>query len=393
MRRRISERKPDYQRPARPPMLGKAAESLVAWFVANRRDLPWRRDSVEELENACIREVPVGVPTPRRDPYRTWIAEIMLQQTQVAAVVDHFNRWMLRFPELKVLAKAKESEVLEAWAGLGYYSRARNVLATARTVTDELGGRFPWEREELLRLKGIGEYTAGAIASLAFNLPVPILDGNVTRVFSRVHGLDFLPDSLERKQIYWDLARSWAQSHVPASVNEGLMELGALVCLLRGPKCEICPLTRFCRARIEKRQSSLPPAKPKKKVTLIEGFALVISNGEKILLHRPVKPGFLAGLLTFPIVEASDLPGLRKAWNKKHPDFPLQSVRLKNGTITHSITFRRFRLRITESRIPSSAGGKGLPAEYQWISTGRIDALLVSSLPRKIWKLSAKASA
>ncbi|HLP42542.1 MAG TPA: hypothetical protein VK465_13620, partial [Fibrobacteria bacterium] len=201
----------------------------MRWFRAAARTLPWRTDQnawglslLEEPRPAAASssfpaEGKDPEPPPRRDPYHTWIAEVMLQQTQVATVLEHYRRWMECFPDVETLAAAREEDVLARWAGLGYYSRARNILATARQVVSAHGGRFPRGREGLLGLKGIGEYTAGAIASLAFDLPEPILDGNLVRVFSRLHGLAFLPDSAARRQVYWDLARRWVEAQVDES--------------------------------------------------------------------------------------------------------------------------------------------------------------------------------
>jgi A/G-specific adenine glycosylase len=191
--------------------------------------LPWRKSFNGEQINESTLKLETQ---PIRNPYATWISETMLQQTQVTTVIDHFVNWMKLFPNIETLAKAREDKVLKAWAGLGYYSRAKNILNTAQFITENYSGNFPSEREKLLGLKGIGEYTAGAIASLAFNLPEPILDGNLIRVFSRLYGINFLPVSPEQKKIYWQWSKHWVASGEPALINEGLMELGALICVL-----------------------------------------------------------------------------------------------------------------------------------------------------------------
>ena len=366
---------------ADPPDLGEASAALSAWFLAHRRELPWRR----ELSGNRVEEGPADYPRARRDPYRSWISEIMLQQTQVATVVEYFNRWMLRFPDLASLARAREAEVLSAWAGLGYYSRARNLLAAARAVQESHGGRFPWRREDLLALPGIGEYTAGAIASLAFNLPEPILDGNLVRVFSRVYALPFLPDSAERKRTYWELARAWVSGPAPALVNEGLMELGALVCSPRQPRCEACPLAGFCRARAGSRQADFPPPKPRKPARLVRGYAVMALSGRKVLVYRPAKGELLAGLATFPVFPAGSLPALRKAWRDTLPGLPLPEFLPRAHTVSHGITHHQFRLRLVEARLGARTSGS-LPAGYRWVQEGRVDDLFVSSLPRKLWQ-------
>ena len=325
-------------------------------------------------------------PEPRRDPYRTWISEIMLQQTQVATVTEYFRKWMDRFPDVASLAAASEKEVLEAWAGLGYYSRARNVLATARQVESLYGGRFPWQRADLLSLKGIGEYTAGAIASLAFNRPEPILDGNLVRVFSRLYRLEFLPDTKDRKSVYWGLARIWAQSHAPALVNEGLMELGATICTPRNPRCEACPLVRFCHAHRDGSQDRLPPARARKAPVDIAAFAVAIYHGDRVLLYRPRKPELLAGLLTFPMFAAADLRELRAAWHSVFPGFGGPMIRPRPAAFTHGITHHRLRIRLAETRLPAEAASASLPEGYVWAGIEDVGQLLVSSLPAKIWK-------
>ncbi|MDB5103075.1 MAG: A/G-specific adenine glycosylase [Fibrobacteres bacterium] len=386
--------------------LGEPSRALTEWFAANRRELPWRVDaagsgSVTEGTQGVVREGPSmgnpesADPAPRRDPYGTWISEIMLQQTQVATVMDYYRRWMARFPDVASLARAEESEVLEAWAGLGYYSRARNVLATARQVMADFGGRFPSGRDELLGLKGIGEYTAGAIASLAFNRPEPILDGNIVRVFSRLEGLDFLPDTKEGKRTYWDLARSWAESRDPALVNEGLMELGALVCTPRNPDCARCPLTRFCRAYAMGDQDRFPPARSRKDAVEVAGYAVAAFTGaledRKVLLYTPKKPERLAGLLTFPVFAVSDLRSLREAWKSALPALAGAAIRPRTGMVTHSITHHRYRLRLVEAIIEEGCLPEDgpMPEGYAWEPAGDLDRILVSSLPRKIWKALA----
>nr|MDQ3002906.1 A/G-specific adenine glycosylase [Fibrobacterota bacterium] len=377
------------------------ALALAEWFPANQRDLPWRREWTDGKPGDVLREPDadsdrkdrrqmLGGPAPRRDPYATWISEIMLQQTQVTTVLEYYRKWMTRFPDLETLGAAEEKDVLEAWAGLGYYSRARNVLATARKVVEDHGGSFPWRREDLLDLKGIGEYTAGAIASLAFNLPEPILDGNLIRVFSRLYALNFLPDSKAGKQIYWDLAREWASTRAPGLVNEGLMELGALVCTPRGPDCRRCPLSAWCKAFAGGIQEQLPPARSRKDAVDVAGFAVAVFLGEardgQVLLYTPRKPERLAGLFTFPVFPVSDLPALIQAWKGALPGLAEAHLRPRAVTVTHNITHHRYRLRIAEARMVSEGHPLPLPEGYEWRPVTEVDRLLVSSLPRKIWK-------
>lgn len=375
-----------------PATIRKSSAALAAWFADNQRILPWRQTYAGSAEGRVAEasvDAPAEAAPPRRDPYRTWISEIMLQQTQVATVVDYYQRWMARFPDVAALAAAAEADVLEAWAGLGYYSRARNVLATARKVMEGHGGRFPWRREDLLALKGVGEYTAGAIASLAFNRPEPILDGNLVRVFSRLYGLDFLPDDKDGKLAYWDLARAWASAPQPGLVNEGLMELGALVCTPRNPGCDRCPLARQCHALRTDARDRFPPARSRKEAVDVAGYTVAAfrdrGGREEVLLYTPRKPERLAGLLTFPVFPVAGLPALRAAW-AAIPGLPKATLRPRAVTVAHSITHHRYRLRVVEAGLESGKREAALPEGYAWTPVGEVDRLLVSSLPRKIWR-------
>lgn len=377
-----------------PGEIAAASADLVAWFRACARPLPWRlgKDPASVLAEPGIGAAAASVAAPRRDPYRTWVSEIMLQQTQVATVLGHYARWMERFPDLESLAAAPEADVLAHWAGLGYYSRARNLLNTARELIAVHGGRFPASREGLLRLKGIGEYTAGAIASLAFNRPEPILDGNLIRVFSRLYGLDFLPDSAEGKRAYWDLSQAWVRSGEPALVNEGLMELGALVCTPRNPACGSCPLAARCRARAAGNQEEYPPAKRRKAPKSIRGFALILRQGSRVLMYRPRKGELLAGLLTFPVIPLSGrpaIPELKQAWRKAFPGCPVPAFRPRSATVSHSITHHQIALGLAEAEMPAVPEGWEWPQGYAWLEAGSIADALVSSLPRKIWECAS----
>lgn len=372
--------------PTQSDQVRASAEALAAWFAASQRSLPWRQ-SLTQGQVFLLAEP--GANAPRRDPYRTWISEIMLQQTQVSTVIAYFNRWMERFPDVASLAAAQEADVLEAWAGLGYYSRARNVLATAREVA-AMGGRFPSTREGLLALKGIGEYTAGAIASLAFDRPEPILDGNLVRVFSRLYAMDFLPDDKDGKAAYWDRARAWAEAHKPGLVNEALMELGALVCAPRNPLCGECPLAASCEARASGSQSELPPAKARKQSVDVEGYAVAAyrsgDRGTEVLLYTPGKEERLAGLLTFPFFPAADLVTLREAWKRCLPGMGGAVLRPRPTVVTHGITHHRYRLRLADVRLGTREGVAALPPGYAWAPVEGLEKSLVSSLPLKIWQ-------
>ncbi len=376
------------------------ARALTRWFHLNRRELPWRKEALSSIDENSVAEPGwVAQPSFRRDPYATWISEIMLQQTQVSTVIEYFSRWMKQFPTVFTLAIAREEEVMEAWAGLGYYSRARNILATARIVVDRYSGRFPWQRTDLLSLKGIGEYTAGAIASLAFNLPEPILDGNLVRVFSRRYGLAFLPKTSETKAVYWGWARAWVQSHEPALVNEGLMELGATLCTPKKPLCGACPLASSCVACAAGSQEQFPPTKIRKAILRICGIAVIaIRSGktlktgiveEEVLVYRSPATGVLKGLWSFPYFTVTDITSLDFAWKKILPQIVVSNFSLQPNVVKHSITHHRLELKVATVKVEFGAKGvkkTDLPEGFKWVPIAELGSILVSSLPRKIWK-------
>jgi A/G-specific adenine glycosylase len=215
--------------------IGQFRRNLLEWFARHRRDLPWRRT---------------------RDPYAIWISEIMLQQTRVSAVIPYYERFLARFPNFQALAEAAEPHLLAHWAGLGYYYRARNLQKAARLMCEL--GRFPSTHDEIRRLPGIGDYTASAIASIAFRLPHAVLDGNVFRVLSRVHNDATNIASAAGRQHFRDRANTMLDRSDPGAFNQALMELGATLCLPHNPQCLVCPVASLCRSRQSGTQNSLP---------------------------------------------------------------------------------------------------------------------------------------
>ena len=256
------------------------SRDLLTWFDAHRREMPWRNT---------------------RDPYAIWVSEIMLQQTQVATVIPYYERFLKAFPTPEALAKAPEQRVLKLWEGLGYYSRARNLHKAAKHITADHAGRLPATPEGLLSLPGIGRYTAGAIASIAFGLNEPVLDGNVMRVLSRLFNIhDVLQDTATQKSL-WALAEKLLPAGRPGDFNQAMMELGAMVCTPRSPECDTCPLRARCRARKAGCQAELPNKKKPKAVPHYTIVAGVIRNARgQILIDRRPPTGMLAGLWEFP---------------------------------------------------------------------------------------------
>ncbi len=262
--------------------LKRLSAPLLAWYDENRRVLPWR----EEVS-----------------AYRTWVSEIMLQQTRVAAVLPYFARFMAAFPTVEALAAADSEQLMKLWEGLGYYSRARNLQRAAKIVTEQYGGRFPDSYDEIIALPGIGDYTAGAILSIAFGQAVPAVDGNVLRVAARITGsrLDVL-DAKNKK-----LFRSWMGSAMsaerPGEYNQALMDLGATVCLPSGePLCRICPARDFCAAHREGCQEELPVRAKKKEKRREHLTVFVLLREDEVALRKRPNTGLLAGLWEYPHV-------------------------------------------------------------------------------------------
>ena len=254
--------------------------ALLDWYDTNARDLPWRRTN---------------------DPYAIWLSEIMLQQTQVVTVIPYYEKFLAKFSTVQKLARAKLDTVLKLWEGLGYYSRARNLHNAANIVSHELDGKFPQTVEGLMTLPGIGRYTAGAIASIAFNVKASVLDGNVIRVLCRLHQIADDPKATTANRRLWELADSLVPSRRPGDFNQALMELGATICTPANPDCSNCPLNKKCLAYQNDMQEQLPTRKQKPKLphyTIVVG--IVFRQDGKILIDKRKANAMLGGLWEFP---------------------------------------------------------------------------------------------
>lgn len=262
------------------------ADELVAWYRAHRRDLPWRRD-------------------PR--PWPVWVSEIMLQQTRVESVLPYFARFLERFPTPAALAAAPIDDVLAAWAGLGYYRRARHLHQAAQQVVERHGGEVPDDPAAFAALAGVGRYTCGAVQSIAFGHRLPVLDGNVERVLCRLHRVEEDPRAPAPRRRLWDAASALADHAHPGEVNQALMELGATVCTPRSPRCLLCPLQAGCAARAAGVAEALPrKAKRKARPTITVVAGLARDADDAIWVARRPDDGLLAGLWELPGVEAPD---------------------------------------------------------------------------------------
>ena len=276
--------------------LGKA---LTQWYAQNARALPWRRD---------------------HEPYHVWLSEIMLQQTRAEAVKPYYERFLARFSDVFALARCSDEELLKLWEGLGYYSRARRVKEAANVVVEKYGGRFPASYDELLSLPGIGPYTAGAIASICFNLPTPAVDGNVLRVVARVHGIfESVDEPSVKKRVEEALRRIYPTVNA-GDFTQSLMELGATVCLPNGrPKCELCPVAQFCAAHKNNTVSALPVRTPKKEKREETRTVFLLRCGGQTAILKRAEKGLLEGLWELPNVlgelDAQQALDQVAAWN------------------------------------------------------------------------------
>lgn len=283
-------------------------ERLLPWFLENARVLPWRKT---------------------KEPYHVWLSEIMLQQTRVEAVRDYFIRFLEAFPSIRDLASAEENVVLKHWEGLGYYSRARNLQKAAQKIVAEYNGQFPSSYKDILALPGVGEYTAGAVSSICFEAPTPAVDGNVLRVCSRLTNSDTPIDlPVVKKEITESLRRIYPEGRC-GDFTQSLMELGAMVCIPKSPRCAACPLSDICLAKKHGTASSLPVKTPKKARRICEKTVFYLVTDSGIAIRKRPNHGLLAGLWELPNVEgtlsASEAVRLAESWDVS-PDAPLRSA-------------------------------------------------------------------
>ena len=313
---------------------------LLDWYRKGHRDLPWRATT---------------------DPYRIWVSEIMLQQTRATAVIPYYERFLARFPDAAALAAAPEHDVLAMWAGLGYYSRARNLRKAAQAIA--AAGGFPSDYAGIRALPGIGEYTAAAVASIAFGLPYAVLDGNVMRVVARVENDGSDTGSARTRERFRAVAQQWLDPREPGHFNQALMELGATVCLPRKPQCLLCPLASRCRAREEGTVAQLPVKLRKTEPVHLVGTLLVIRKGSSVLLRqRAAAQSRMAGFWDLPTPE--DLP-------RSKPGEVL-------GEIRHTITHHHYKLAVRRARPPANVA-----EPFRWWELSQLTAIPLSTTARK----------
>ncbi|MEM6331811.1 MAG: A/G-specific adenine glycosylase [Planctomycetota bacterium] len=320
-----------------PPNPDQWRQALLAWYDQGHRLLPWRP--------------PPGQGPGRVDPYAVLVSEAMLQQTQVATVIPYFERFMAEFPTVADLAAADEQAVLAMWQGLGYYRRARSLHAAARAIVDRNAGRVPDNADDLLNLPGVGRYTAGAVASIAYDTPAPIVDGNVARVFARLVPITDPIDKPDAQRRLWSLAADYAHGPRPGDANQALMELGATVCTPRTPHCLTCPLRHHCQGVRTTNPESLPVKSPRRQPTAVTHDVLAVRDtDDRYLFTRRPDTGLWAGMWQLPTHETARVT---PTWLRQTLGLPITAPRPLAAlpTFDHRTTHRLITFRIRTARL------------------------------------------
>lgn len=349
--------------------IGAVRKKLLDWYERNRRDLPWREN---------------------KDPYRIWVSEIMLQQTRVDTVIPYFERFISNFPTPEALAAAEEDEVIKAWEGLGYYSRARNLHTAVKEVVEKYGGKVPDDPEVISGLKGVGSYTAGAILSIAYDRRTPAVDGNVFRVLSRWFALWDDVSKVSTRRKFEELDRTLIPEDRPGDFNQALMELGALICTPLSPDCGSCPVREECQARKEGVQAELPvkrKGKPPVPARMTLGW---VRQDSRILLFRRPREGLLGGMWGLPTVETSPeetVPGetLQKRMAAQGLELELGSV---GGELEHVFSHRRWFVTLVEALCLSE---EKLPEDYRWVEEEEIAEYPLPTVYRKAVRMASES--
>lgn len=349
--------------------------AVLRWFARHRRDLPWRRS---------------------RDPYRIWLSEVMLQQTQVATVIGYFERFLAELPTVEALAAADESQVLRLWEGLGYYRRARQLHAAARRIVADHGGRFPQDAAGLRTLPGVGRYTAGAVASIAFDAREPILEANTVRLFARLLGELRPPTTTAVQHRLWAAAETLLPDRETGLFNQALMELGGLVCEPRRPACDACPVASWCAARQTGAVDRIPSATKRMKYEDRAEAAVVVRDGDRVLVRRCRDDERWAGMWDFPRFELeSHDAGDARADELRRKTLAQTGVAIEPGAeltvIRHGVTRFRITLVCYQARLVGPAPDRPPPddsqREQRWLAPKALESLPLSVTARKIGRL------
>ncbi|HJT23210.1 MAG TPA: A/G-specific adenine glycosylase, partial [bacterium] len=312
-----------------PPLKAETPETLfirknlLQWYDRNKRDLPWRHS---------------------KDPYAIFVSEMMLQQTQVKTVIPYYERFLKELPDWKTLAKAKEEKVLKLWEGLGYYRRARNLQAAAQKIVADYGGRLPNTMEEILEIPGVGPYSAGAVLSIAFQKPHPVVDGNVIRVFSRLFLLKGNLKTGEGHKKVWEWGEKLISPQRPGDFNQAVMELGATVCFPDNPQCLLCPILSHCQAAQKGLQNELPETPKAAQTVEVPMAAIFVEQKGKVLVKkRSEKEKWLKGLWEFPSAEGKTF---EEALLRLEKDLKVKASRKELREVRHQITHHKIHLKL-----------------------------------------------
>ena len=320
------------------------SESLLAWYRQSHRDLPWRRTL---------------------DPYRIWLSEIMLQQTRAQAAIPYYVRFLERFPTVEALARAREADVLAVWSGLGYYERARNLRRAAKRIAE--AGGFPREYHEIRALPGVGDYTAAAVASIAFGLPHAVLDGNVLRVVARVENDASDIGAARTRRRFREIAQEWLEPGDPGVFNQALMELGATVCLPRNPLCLLCPVAPACRGLAEGAVEQLPVKLRRVEAIAIESLLLVVRKQGRILLRQ----------------READARRMAGFWELPTPDqLPRARIGRRLGAFRHTITHHHYTFGVAEASAPQAR------RPFRWHEPRQLAEIPLSTTARKALRVA-----
>lgn len=337
------------------------SSTIIAWYQIHKRDLPWRETS---------------------DPYLIWISEIILQQTRVAQGLEYYKHFISRFPDIMTLASATEDEVLKYWQGLGYYSRARNLRTAAISVANRFGGEFPKDYKAILSLKGIGEYTASAIVSFAWDMPYPVLDGNVYRVLSRLYAIDLPIGTTESKKVFTELATCLMDKQRAGLYNQAIMEFGALQCIPHNPDCQTCPLSEKCEAYVSGQTNKFPAKKHSSKQHVRFFNYIHIIYKETTYLLRRENNDIWKGLYEFPLIETENAVNFHQleeleSFNKMFQGTKLLDIKPQLENLKHKLSHQTIYASFYKIHIATPLQGNG---KYQPVNSADLELFPVSKL-------------
>ncbi len=348
-------------------------ERVVAWYREHGRGMPWRKEP--------------------RDPYAVWVSEVMLQQTRVVSVAPYYERFLAQFPDVHALARARLDDVLAAWSGLGYYRRARALHAAALQVVSRFGGRIPTTVEDLMSLPGVGRYTASAIASLAYGVPIAVVDGNVSRVVARVLALREPIDDRRARRLIESCASAMLARDAPGAFNESMMDLGATVCTPRDPACSGCPLRDGCESFARNLQGEVPVMPPRRATPRVRSCALVVLSGNDVLLARRRSAGQFGGMWEPPRIDG----GISAARRSVLAGAVGARRWTDCGVVEHGLTHRVLTVRVLCARIgrAQAVSIEALPEDYdraQWCERDKLGERGVSVLARRVLALATSVT-